>query len=307
MRGRTSTERDIEDYGRRPAVLQVNARRSLPSVGYDVGSLYADQMLKNFLYLNDDALGSYLSALEGGARSSVQQRTARSSGVQGGVDARILNAKGDRAAEDETTIDLADTAHARYERLEQHALDDPERAGWITVLSPDVDLDGVGIGAIIDIECEIYVPHIIKALSASGGLSEALDAFNALLPVAGALGLDTSGGPDTTQVAAIRSIAGSLGGDQVVVGERDDTEWRVAGRLLTPHLRGEVDGVARVVGKVATIWKAGRWKPLLALPGMSLLPRDQRRALERQQPSEDQAENWLEGPAAMLDILAIYR
>jgi hypothetical protein len=46
---------------------------------------------------------------------------------------------------------------------------------------------------------------------------------------------------------------------------------------------------------------------MLALPGLSLLPRDKRRALERKKPESDEAENYLAGPALMLDILAIYR
>jgi hypothetical protein len=67
------------------------------------------------------------------------------------------------------------------------------------------------------------------------------------------------------------------------------------------------DGYAKVVGKVSTQWGKGQWKLLLALPGMDLLSRDKRREMERKGPNEGQEQNWLEGPAILLDVLTIYR
>jgi hypothetical protein len=267
---------------------------------------YSSRMLKNFLYLNQDSLAAYLSGLEGGLRSATEQSSSTSVGIGGGVDAKILSGKANRTRQDATTLSLDDTAYARFERLEELATNDAERAGWINVLVPDSDLDGVGIGALIDIECEVYVPDLVKALSPAGGLTEALDMLDTLRPMAGVLGLDMPGLPEASQLSAMRSLT-NLGSDQILVGERDDTPWRIAGKLLGSHLRGEIEGVARVVGKVAATWAPGQWKPLLSLPGMNLIPRDQRRKLEREAPSPDQAGNYLEGPAIMLDLLAVYR
>jgi hypothetical protein len=105
----------------------------------------------------------------------------------------------------------------------------------------------------------------------------------------------------------MRFMANNLGNDQVLVGEPDSESWRVAGKLLASNINGEIDGLARVVGKVSTIWQKEEWKPLLSLPGANLIPREQRRKLERTKPTEDQQDNWLEGPALMLDVLAVYR
>jgi hypothetical protein len=69
----------------------------------------------------------------------------------------------------------------------------------------------------------------------------------------------------------------------------------------------ENEGFARVVGKVSAQWDKGNWKPLLVLPGMNLLSREQRRAMQRRGPDEGQESSWLEGSAIMLDVLAIYR
>ncbi len=99
-----------------------------------------------------------------------------------------------------------------------------------------------------------------------------------------------------------------LSSDSVFVGEDDESDWKVAGKLASEHLKdSEIDGYVRVVGKVAQRWPKNRWKPLLALPGASLLPRKERKALESKAPSEDDADQFLEGPAVMLDVLAIYR
>jgi hypothetical protein len=266
-------------------------------------------MLKSFLYLNEASLSNYLSELEGGQRETVEHRASKKTSIGGGVDAKILSGKGDRGNEDETTITMSDTAHARFGRFETLVSADAERHGWIDVTNPDADLKDVGIGALISMECEIYVPEMIKALSKSGGLGEAIDMMSAILPSAGLLGLDTSGVPSGEQLTAMRSFVSGLGSDQVVVGEHDDSDWRVAGKALAQYISAGVDleGYARVVGKVSARWNKGQWKPLLSLPGMNLLPRKERRELEKKGPEPDQADQWLEGPAVMLDLLAVYR
>ena len=80
-----------------------------------------------------------------------------------------------------------------------------------------------------------------------------------------------------------------------------------AGELRQDFVQGELDGVVRLIGKVSKRWPSGQWKPLLALPGSSLLPRQKRRELERTPPKSDTEDQYLQGPACLLDILAIYR
>lgn len=57
--------------------------------------------------------------------------------------------------------------------------------------------------------------------------------------------------------------------------------------------RGDVEGVAMVVGKVSKRWSAGQWKPVMALPGSSLLPRLERRELERRKPKQGEEDRSL--------------
>jgi len=264
-------------------------------------------MLKRFLYLDDAAVTDYLSALEGGIRDSLQTKKVTGRSSEGGLDAKVLKAGLGRSHADEELLTLSDSPQARFERLLKLAKADPETAAWVEVLNPETDLADAGTGAMIDVECEIYVPDIIKALSSSGGITQALDALEALLPAAETFGFDTTGLPSKKEREGVKKFAAVLGGNLVAVGELDESVWRLAGQLKAEFVNGDIEGRARMIGKISTRWAKGVWKPMLALPGSSLLPRAERRALEWKRPEEDDEQNYLEGPAIMLDILAIYR
>lgn len=114
--------------------------------------------------------------------------------------------------------------------------------------------------------------------------------------------------PPDEHIQAVTAMSSLMGDDLAVVGERDDTDWRIAGRLIAASVRdSELDGAARVVGKVSTILRPGEHKSLLALPGMNLMTREQRRAQAKSGPKPGEEANWLTGPAVMLDVLAVYR
>lgn len=264
-------------------------------------------MLKSFIYLNEPVLDSYLSSLEDGLRESVASRNSRISTAGGKAGAFGLNAQGQVSREHEESTTRSDTPSARFERLQKLARADQEASGWVDVVNPDDDLDGIGTGALIEIECEVYIPEIVRALSKSGGLASAIGQLDALMPLMPALSSETTELPTADQLEAVKGLTNAMGADLMFVGEPTDGEWRIAGKLLDQHLSGEVEGYVRVVGKVSTQWGPGHWKPLLALPGMNLMSREQRRQMERKGPDKGQEDNWLQGPAIMLDVLAIYR
>jgi hypothetical protein len=264
-------------------------------------------MLRRFLYLDKAALSDYVSTLEDGLREKLERRSVTGGSSEGAVNARIASAGVAHSQEREESTSLSDTPAAQFTRLLDLARKDPEAAGWIEVLNPDDDLKDVGIGALIEAECDIYVPEVIQALASSGGLVEALNAMAELEPYVKALGLDTANLPARDERDSMKGFIEALGGSIVAVGEFDASSWRLAGQLDDRYINGDLDGPARIVGKVTTTWPANQWKPLLALPGSSLLPRAQRRELARKPPAESQKDQYLEGPALMLDVLAIYR
>jgi len=263
-------------------------------------------MLKNLLYLNESALGDYLSALEGGARSSVEDRGQRSAGSRGGA-GQAFEPDGRYAREDEKTVRLTDTPPSQFERLMALVAADPALSGWVAIQDSESESQDLHVGAFIDVSCDIQVPSMIKALAPQGGM---VAAVKALREIGSTMGSGQSPQIDDSKLAMFETLGNFIGGDLVVVGETDSEAWKVAGRLRNDHLRvaaDELDGTVRMVGKVSRKLGEKDFKPLLALPGLDMLPRAQRREIEAKGPSGAEDDSWLKGPALMLEILAIYR
>jgi hypothetical protein len=264
-------------------------------------------MVARFIYLDTVALGQYVAALEGGLLTESTRRSRRSGTGGGGVDAKVVRATGERTSEEEESRRVTDTDAARFARLLAAASDDPEAVDWIEVLDPEADLHNIGIGAMVAWECDISVPDVVQAMARSGEALPAIGMMQRLMPSAQALGLDTAGVPNASELEAVSSFISGLDAQLLVVGEDEDTEWQVAGRILDENLHGELDGRARVVGKVEKVIPPGRWQPYLAFPGMKVIGREARRKMEREGPAAGEEDKYLPGPALMLDILAIYR
>jgi len=264
-------------------------------------------VLRRFLYLDDVALGQYVSALEGGSLTGATHKEKQTGGLTGEVGLRVAKASGSKAREAEQEQTFADTDEARFDRLLAAAKGDPEALGWIDVTDPDSDFDGLGLGAMISWECDIYIPDVIKMMSGSGEMRQALDMMQNLLPSAEALGLDIAGVPSTGQLQAMSGLIDGMNASLVIVGEDDDTQWSVSGRLAGDVRLGQLEGRAIVVGKVSKVLRDGSWEPFLTFPGMNLGSREQRRALKKQAPEPDSSDQHLHGPALLLDVLAIYR
>jgi hypothetical protein len=263
--------------------------------------------LRRFTYLDKTALSQYVTALEGGLTAESTQRSTRSGTGTAGIDAKLAQVAGERAREDEESRTLADTDEARFDRLLKAAMKDPEDLDWIDVTQPDVDYSNVGIGAMVAWECDIHVPDFIQILARSGEALKAIDMMRTLLPTAKRLGLDAQGLPGNDEMEAVSDFIGGLNANLVVVGEDEGTDWRIAAHLTDDFVHGDVEGRARIVGKVSRVLRAGQWKPYLTFPGMNLGSREDRRRMERQRPALGKENEYIAGPALMLDLLAIYR
>ncbi|MBC3761561.1 DUF6414 family protein [Quadrisphaera oryzae] len=265
-------------------------------------------MLRNFLYLNTATLDGYVSAIEDGLRSEIERESGRSRDRKAGADVKVVTGELGSGTSESNRTRGADTPAARFSRLLAAAADRPEELGWIEVVQPEVDLDEVGLGAMLHGEADFYIPQLVQLMSQSqGGIADALDQLESLEPFAEAFGLDTADLPSKKQRKGMRAFTAAMKTDLVTVGEFDDSAWKVAGQLVAAHQQSPIDGPARFVGKVSKIWPAGEGRPLLALPGSTLLPRAKRRELERQRPSDPDDDSFLMGPAVMLDMLAIWR
>lgn len=263
-------------------------------------------MLRNFLYLNTVALDGYMSAIEDGLRtgSESERNSSRDKGL--GANAKVASGKMEWSTGDIQRTRGQDTPEARFARLIDAAEKSPEPLGWIDVLDPENDLNQAGYGAMIAGEAEFFTPHMVGLL-ANGDLGRGLDLIDQLEPFADVFGFDRKGIPDKKQRNAMRSSISAINADLVVVGEFDSSDWKIAGQLSRDYIRDRIEGPARFVGKIARRWPAGEGRHLLALPGTTLLSRHERRALEQKRPDKDDDDSFVNGPAMMLDILAVWR
>lgn len=263
--------------------------------------------LRRFIYLDTTELSKYVTALEGGLTTESTKRSMRSGTGTGGIDAKIVHASGEKSSEDEESRTLTDTDEARFDRLLRAAIAEPEALDWVEALQPDTDFDGIGIGPMVSWECDVYVPDVIQMLARSGEAVGSLGMMQNILPMARTLGLPTEGLPADEELSAASGFLRGMDASLVVVGEDDETGWRIFGQLTDEFVHGDLEGRARVVGKVAKVVSAGRWQPYVTFPGMKLVPREERRKMERQAPGPGEEGKYLSGPALMLDMLVIYR
>jgi hypothetical protein len=263
-------------------------------------------VLRKFLYLDETSLDDYVSALEDGLRQKREISSAATSDKSGELNVRVARGGVGAGSSSGESTEYADTPPAKFNRLLELAEANEEDMAWLEIQDLS-QLDGVGFGALVHLECEAYIPDMVR-MFASGDLADAIGLMQNLGGFADALGLDMTGMPTGHEIEGIEAATKMIKSDLVFVGEDDASAWKIAGKLSKAHLRDpDVEGFVKVVGKVSKQWPAQQWKPLMALPGASLVPRKERRDMERKVPDNPDDDSYLEGPAVMIDVLAVYR
>jgi hypothetical protein len=265
-------------------------------------------MLFNAHYLNEDALANYIAALEGGLRESGTARSTGSQGFGGSIGFGPTSVHGDTGTETESTLSLRDHNASRLQRLISAGHKDAERVGWIEVTQPDLEFAQAGTGAFIEWECDIYIPDAIATMT-NGGFSNAVNTMKSMMPAAAALGIPMKETPDIKKMDAVVTFLDQVDIATVIIGDDSDTDWQIVGSLDKQWIStsASFDGRARIIGKVKKRVLADRWYPLMALPGMNLGGRDERRRMEREGPKDQgQESQFVRGPLLVLDFLAIF-
>lgn len=263
-------------------------------------------MLRRFLYLDEVALESYLSAIEGGLSDEARHRREHQQGRSGSAGARAGPFTGEfsrgngASMEDERVV--RETPESRIDRLLSALEEDPETWRYEHVLDLEDAFDRLPVGYMMRIDCELEIPPSVQLLAEPERANDMFDMIEAMRPAAGLLGQSADELPDADQVTAMRGMLGAMRSDLVVVGDQAPDGPSIAGRLNREYLRDSPEGEATVVGKVAKRWDEGTSHSLVALPGASLLTRRQRR-----EGGIGGDEDQLHGPALTVDVLAIYR
>lgn len=262
--------------------------------------------LINPIYLNTDMLDTYIAAIEDGLRETETSTTQKSSGLEGGAKLPGANLKAAKGSTSESTTSSRDHAAARLQRLLSAMNEDEEDLGVETVLQDDVAFPAVGTGSIVKWECDLYIPEMVSNLADA---AKAFEAIRSIAPAAESFGLSVEGLPKVDQVDAMEKMIGVMDAPSLVVGDDEETEWKIAGQIQDRFVTGgaELADRAQVIAKVIRVIPKGKWYSLVEPKGFKM-SREARREKERKGPSdENDRVNYLAGPLALVDFLAIYR
>ena len=266
-------------------------------------------MLINASYLNEADLESYIAAVEGGLREGGSSRVTDGHQFGGslGVSGLGINAGKDRHVED--TLNIADHRYSRLQRLIEAGRTKPDALAWNEIVDATADMTDIGVGAMLDWECDVYVPESVAVLANPDQLVNAAEMMKSMRPVADMFGLDTSDMPDMGQLETVTGTLQQMKVPLVVVGDDADTEWKIVGSLDSRWVAqsASFDDRARVIAKVKRRVGEGRWYPLISLPGMNRLgSREDRRRMERRGPGDEDKDQFVAGPLLVVEYLAIY-
>lgn len=257
--------------------------------------------LPRFLYLDDKGLGEYLSVVEEGI-SDESKRRRLSNGTS--IDSTTLGelTSGDSTSEEERIV--RETASQRFIRLVS-ALDAAStRWRYRDISALDEEFSTINVADLVQVQCEVEIPPFIRMLSQPDQLDDMVNMLETFRTMAPMLGEKVEGLPGKKEARAFRDFGKAMKSDVVVVGDQEDGGPQVTGKLNKDYIRDGVEGEVFILGKVAKKLKDGETHSLLAIPGASLMSRQQRRQAARQEQTDDST---LVGPALALDILAIYR
>ena len=166
------------------------------------------------------------------------------------------------------------------------------------------EFDTISVADIMQVQCEVEIPPFVRMFSQPDQLDDMVNMIEAFRAMAPMLGQDLEGMPGKKETKAFRDFGKAMKSDVVIVGDQEDGGPQVTGKLHQDYIRDEIEGDVFILGKVAKRLKDGETHSLLAIPGASLMSRQQRRQASRQEQTD---ETTLVGPALTLDILAIYR
>jgi citrate synthase len=127
-------------------------------------------LLRKFLYLDETSLNDYVSAMEDGLRQRRETKSGTSSDRSGGIDAKVVRAGVDTGRSSDESSEYSDTPPAKFNRLLDLADGNEEAMAWLEIQTLE-QLEGVGFGAIVHLECEAYIPDMVRTL-ASGELGD---------------------------------------------------------------------------------------------------------------------------------------
>ncbi|WP_217699261.1 hypothetical protein [Protofrankia sp. BMG5.30] len=152
-------------------------------------------------------------------------------------------------------------------------------------------------------DCYIDIPSIGRALAEPGQLQGIFDLMQTFAP-------ERISSSDREVLNGLTALSGGVGESVICTGEIDEGQPTLVFDLKKNYLRvsvTDIEGDATVFGKVRKKWPQGENYPLLAVPGLNLFSRADRRRMQASGTSSAPDGLAVEGPGVTVSVVAIYR
>lgn len=255
-------------------------------------------MLREFLYLDESLVDQFVTQIDSGLIESEDVTTSNSKSKGGKLGLGSVTGNIDADSTSQSSFQRAMTPESKFNHLFSH-LD-----ATIVDLEHPLGFSEVVPRSFIEVDCEISIPMLGKVIAQPDEIADIGEMLR-MFP-----GHDNSVNQET--IDQIRMISNLSGKSIVCMGEVDEGLQTYLFKLDPKFLKLDLNDIeceAFVLGKVEKKFPVGQRYPLLNVPGMNLLNRKARRRMEKEQSYEQplNEESEIEGPAAVLRVLAIYR
>jgi hypothetical protein len=259
--------------------------------------------LREFLYLNPQLVEQFVGQVEGGLYDEESEREQRAREGKGKLGYGSLGVEGGGGSQTETSRTVRQTPESRFNRLVE--LINSQEDLLISVDESTTGLYGrLAPGRLIDAICYVDVPSMGRFLAQA----QELDGLAQLIEVFAPSSIDEEG---AKAIQGLRTIGDRFSGSVVATGEVREEEPTLVFKLATEHLRvaiGDLEGEAHVFGMVHRKWPQGERYPLIAVPGVDLMSRSERRQIAKSGPAQTEDDSaYLDGPGLTISVVAIYR
>lgn len=265
-------------------------------------------MLRSFAYLDSDFLQQLVAQIDNGLLKTTAIEDSIISSKNGGADLKVASGKIGREESNTTSQQLEISSSAQFNRLLEYCQNNDNETGWKCV-EDTAGLSSISLGSLVQSRVNISIPQEIKAISRSKEYSNILGdiaPFKNYIP-----GWNEAEMKDVSdKVASLQQFQRYFKGNLIIQADlAQDENAKYVGKLKQKFISDEdeieSDGYF-IVGKVKETWGEEEWKQPLLLSGMDVFNREERRRKMSEKPSKDNADGFIEGPAALLQVLAIY-
>jgi hypothetical protein len=264
--------------------------------------------LNEFLYLNSTLCEQFLAQIEDGLYDGQDERVTKARDLKGEINAEfplIVSGGGSAGGshEEEVSRTRRQTPESRFNRLEA-AVRKSKGDDFKPVSEMSSRLYGkLRAKQLVSADCYLDMPPVGRALSQ-------IDEFKGLLDLMKTFSPESLSKDDETAINGMSELSKSMGGMLICTGDLGDHNPKLVFKLDQEHMRVKIpdlEGEVTIFGKVQRKWPEGDSFPLISVPGLDMINRQNRRSIIANSKKNECDEMVVAGPGVTLSVVAIYR